>query len=402
VNPIHVFNPMLRNQDRPVKLAYVTPYDAGDVTKWSGLGYYICSALEAQGLAIERVGSLNNLRFPWAKAQQVFCWRVLGRQHVRGREPGQLRNYARQVAARLREIAPDVVFSPGSIPIAQLDCKQPIVIWTDATFASLVDFYPGFQRLCRHTLRDGHAMEQAALDRCSLVIYSSEWAAESALKDYRVSPAKVKVVPFGANLECKRTRTEVSALVAARPRDRCKLLFVGVDWKRKGGDLAVATAERLNSGGVAAELIVMGCVPSGPVPSYVRVVPYVNKGTAEGAALLDNTFAEAHFLLLPSVAECCAVVLAEACAFGVPSVVADVGGVRTAVRDGVNGAVFAREKFVDQATTYICELFRNPAGYRQLAAGAFAEFERRLNWRVAGAAVANLVHQVCGNAPAAG
>lgn len=98
----------------------------------------------------------------------------------------------------------DVVFSPGTIPIAHLKTNYPIVFWADATFAGMIDFYPSFSNLCSRSIRDGNRMEQAALSKCSLAIYSSEWAAKTALDNYDVNPQKVKVVPFGANISCDR------------------------------------------------------------------------------------------------------------------------------------------------------------------------------------------------------
>jgi hypothetical protein len=36
------------------------------------------------------------------------------------------------------------LMSPCSQPIAYLDCVQPVVIWTDAVWAAVVDFYPEY------------------------------------------------------------------------------------------------------------------------------------------------------------------------------------------------------------------------------------------------------------------
>src|SRR6185436_3482760 len=95
------------------------------------------------------------------------------------------------------------------------------------------------------SLARGHAMEQRAIDRAALAIYSSDWAASSAIARYHADRNKVKVVPFGANIEESRTLEEVRAMIAARPRDVCRLLFVGVGWERKGGDIAIEVARLL-------------------------------------------------------------------------------------------------------------------------------------------------------------
>ena len=66
----------------------------------------------------------------------------------------------------------------------------------------MLNFYPEFSNLCNETIRNGNGMEQAALSNCELAIYSSEWAAASAINNYQVDREKIKVVPYGANLSC--------------------------------------------------------------------------------------------------------------------------------------------------------------------------------------------------------
>ena len=102
---------------------------------------------------------------------------VFKKNYLRDREPLTLRSYAKQVERQLSRIKPDIVFSPGTKPIAYLRTDKPIIFWADATFDGMVDFYPEFTNLCDETMRNGRAMEQAALSNCRLAIYASEWAA---------------------------------------------------------------------------------------------------------------------------------------------------------------------------------------------------------------------------------
>ena len=56
---------------------------------------------------------------------------VFRKNYLRDREPLTLKSYARQIESFLGQIKPDVVFSPGTIPIAYLRTDIPIVFWTD-------------------------------------------------------------------------------------------------------------------------------------------------------------------------------------------------------------------------------------------------------------------------------
>ena len=129
---------------------------------------------------------------------------------------------------RLKGLDADWILSPGSIPIAELRVATPIAFWTDATFAQMVDFYPEFQKLAGASVRAGNVLEQHALKRASLAIYASQWAARSAMSDYGADPAKVSVVPFGANMPADYDPAEIERIIEQRGRDVCRLLFVGV------------------------------------------------------------------------------------------------------------------------------------------------------------------------------
>jgi glycosyltransferase involved in cell wall biosynthesis len=379
-----------------MKIAYVTTYDARDVRNWSGLARYIADSLRDQSLALHYVGPLHE-KYAWLfKAKKGFCRIVHRKRYLPDRAPAILKGYARQVAENLSGCQVDAVFSPGTIPIAYLDCRTPVAFWTDATFSRMVDFYPSFTNLHEDSVKEGMAMERAALERCRLAIYSSEWAARSAIDDYQTHPSKVKVVPFGANIECNRTIDDIHRLISHRPPDRCKLLFLGVDWDRKGGDQALAVAEGLNAAGLPTELTIVGCHPpaSRRLPDHVRVIGFVSKSSAQGDRTISSILSGSHFLILPSSAECTPVVFSEANSFGVPSLTTNVGGIPTVINDGVNGKMFGAGFSVDDCVGYVLSLMNDYDRYKDLAISSFREYETRLNWRVAAKRVKRMLEEI--------
>ncbi|HVF10793.1 MAG TPA: glycosyltransferase family 4 protein [Abditibacteriaceae bacterium] len=374
-----------------MKIAYVTTYDAMDVSKWSGLGHYIARALQNQSLALEYIGPLHEQYSLLFKAKQFFHKNLLHQNYLRDREPAIVHSYGRQVARRLSPDV-DVVFSPGAVPVAYLDCRQPIAFWTDATLSGMVDFYPSFSNLCKASLDAGMALEQAALENCSLALYASDWAAQGAMNNFPAARSKVHVVPFGANIECDRTVDDVKTMIEARRSATCKLLFLGIDWLRKGGDVALEVARALNQAGLKTELTVVGCRPvTAALPDFVRSLGFISKSTPEGRALIDKSLAESHFLILPSRAEAYGVVFVEANSFGVPCLATRVGGIPTIIRNDLNGKTFALDAPIAEYCTYISNLMSDYDQYRNLALSAFNEYETRLNWSVAGRTVKKLL-----------
>lgn len=376
-----------------MKIAYVSTYDAANISIWSGTGYYMARCLANQAIALDYVDTVE-ARYPLPVAAKRLVYnRLLKQRYFSDREPAILHAYARQIAGKLSGSSADVVFSPGTLPIAYLESKRPIVFWTDATFAGMVNFYPGFHNLCQQTVRAGHAAEQSALDTCSLAIYSSEWAAQTAVDHYQTDHAKVHVVPFGANIACDRELDDIKGIVNARPTDRCKLLFLGVDWLRKGGQVALDVAVELDKAGLDTELTIVGCEPptGSSMSGVVKPLGFVSKSTAEGAQQINTLLAESHFLILPSVADCTPIVFGEANSFGLPCLSTAVGGIPTIVKDHLNGKLFSRNAVIAEYCTYVLDLFSDYARYRELALSSFNEYTSRLNWSVAGRTVKRLL-----------
>ena len=380
-----------------MKIAYVTPFDSRnlcDHNNWAGTGYYIGQALKKQSIPIEYIGPLEEkLALQIVSKFKSRYHKYLGKNYIKYIEPLISRDYGRQIYQKLNSIKSDVVLSAGSDSIAYLECNQPIVFWADATFANIIDFYPAYSNLCPESLQNAHLIQSISLQKSRLAIYSSEWAAQTAIDYYQIEPKKVKVVPFGANIESYHNIHEIKALIESRPLDKCKLLFLGVDWFRKGGDVALEVAKKLNNSGLNTELTVVGCQPIiiSKLPSFVKSLGFISKSTKEGKQRINQLLAESHFLILPSKSECYGIVFCEANALGVPCISRRVGGIPTIIKDDLNGKLFERDSDATEYCEYISNIFTNYTEYKKLALSAFNEYESRLNWKVAGQKVKELL-----------
>ena len=378
-----------------MKLAYVTVFGPYDIRAWSGLGVHVLTALQNSSCQIETIGPLR-YQFDFIyKLKEVLYPRVFSKAYHMLWDPILLKSFARQVERALAATDYDMVFSIWTNPIAYLRTEKPIAFWGDATFAGLMDYYPHYSNLCAETIRGGNRADQLALTKCRLAIYSSEWAAETAIQQYDVDPTKVKVVPFGANMDCDRNAQDVHAMINARDSDVCRLLFVGKEWTRKGGDIALQVASQLNQRGIPTELHIVGCNPRGELPGFVKLHGFISKASEEGRRRLDDLFSRSHFFVLPTRADCTPVVFPEACSFGLPILTSNVGGIPTVVRDGKNGFAYPLDASPEQYCATIERLWSSKQEYVQLALSSFTEYSERLNWDTAGERVRDLIHQFC-------
>lgn len=381
--------------DTTLRIAYATVGDASDVSTWSGTPLHMARAMQDSLTEIELIGPLKERSRMMGRLKRR-CYGAFGLAYHHYRNSQVARDYARQVRQRLDLDAPSVILAPSAIPVAFLKTELPIVVWADATFASLVGYYPSCRRLAKETLRDGYSMETEIFRRAAAMIFSSEWAADSALRTYGSDSAPVHVVPYGANLEGPRDAGAVRRIIRSRARSECRLIFIGADWARKGGDDAVAIARRLNERGLRTTLTVVGGRPMTPrpLPDFVQLEGYVSQVSEAGRETIRTLLERSHFLLLPTRAEAYGVVFAEASSHGVPSLASNTGGVPTAIRPGRNGELFE----IGDVEAY-CECVERLFGayddeYVKLAETSFAEASERLNWSASASAVRRILRSV--------
>jgi len=374
------------------RIAYASIYDASDITKWRRAGHFMARSLENAGASVEYLGPLQLTRQWMTKPKAALYDRVLNRSPYRAYYPGRDRAVVRdlgvELGRRLRNVDVEAVVSgesPFSQPVAYLDTDLPVVVWTDVTFAGVIGFYPNYSHLCRETVRHGMANEAAALRRATLVVFSSPWAADKAVDVYGLDPAKVKVANNGPGPMLEVSQDEVRAMVASRDVERCRLLFVAENWERKGGETALRLAEALNTAGVSTELLILGCdpPPGATLPTGTRPLGRIDKSTEAGKAAFRDLMGSAHFLVLPTRADCTPMVVCEAAAHGVPALTTSVGGLPWMVTEGRNGRALPLDVDISAWRDTVLELM-NPSSYSELAMSSFAEYHERLNWDTQG------------------
>ncbi|MDX1901526.1 MAG: glycosyltransferase family 4 protein [Gammaproteobacteria bacterium] len=375
-------------------LTYTTTASAKDIMNWSGTPYHMSRAFAAGGDTIHYVGNLKR-ELPFGFKLKQFIKKCSDQRESPRFNIYAAQHYSEQVAKQLQQHKTDAVISPLINPIAYLECKQPIILWTDALYASLLGFYPAFARHSANSVRAGNTLSEECLKRCRLAIFSSEWAARTAIEIYGAPHEKIKVVPYGANIESVYTFPDIQKIVSLRQRDCVKLLFIGKHWDRKGGDIVFRVAKALHAAGQKVEVHFVGCHPPKEIeiPSYIICHGFIPKRTPEGLEKITTLFRESHFLFLPSRAEACAIVFAEANAFALPVLTSYVGGITTAIKNNINGMTFSLDAPEKIYCDYIIDLMQNYSRYEALALSSFDQYQTRLNWRTATDHVRKLIRE---------
>jgi glycosyltransferase involved in cell wall biosynthesis len=371
-----------------MKLAYVSIFDATDIRNWSGTYWHMYKSLESQGVGVELLGNLQHGRSVQRKLRKLWAQNIEHRNFLHFWDSETAKDYSADVDGRLKALDVDAVLCSNSIPLAYLRSELPKILWTDATYSGLSQMYDEFNPDLISAASAKHAtrIDRLAEEKCDLLIFASQWAADSAIKSGNVrNRAKVKMVPFGANLSVAHTESEIPLMVSQRSCEEIRLLFVGVEWNRKGADKAILIAADVERSGFKVELTIVGCVPPSDLvlPPFVRVFKHLDKSVPEDQKLLTELFARSHFMVLPTRAEAFGLVFAEASAFGLPSLSHRIGGVTTVVKENRNGFLFDINDPISDWSKLITSIFQDKNRLHELALSSFGEYSSRLNWAVA-------------------
>lgn len=348
---------------------------------WSGVPFFLASALEkltgvdyfdfASPACAPRVASLQPMRL-WRRANHFWApWR----SHAAARAT------ARQVGALPLE-EPTVCFAAYSMPIAYLPRQLRTAFFHDAVMDQFLSLYGLQRRFSRIDRWADRRLEQRCIERADDIFYSSRWAQEEAMR--RLAPgqrSKVHVVLIGGNLP------DPSGVPAPRlPQPR--FLFIGNDWERKGGAVALALYERLKVRFPAARMSLVGkALGVKRPPAGCEIVGAMDKSDPRHVERVAELYEQSDFLLLPTRADCSSCVCAEAQLRGCLPIVTRVGGVPELVRHDETGFVFAMEDYPSAACRAIADLCEDVARFQRMRAEAHRHAWRHLRWDVIAARI---------------
>lgn len=281
----------------------------------------------------------------------------------------------------------DILFAPfASTSLYSLKTDKPIIYLSDATFAVMVDYY--FMGLTKWNIRQANKIDKRAIDKATHVILPSKWAYDSAINDYHADASKIHIVEFGANID-------ENNIIPHRFNytGHLDLLFLGVDWNRKGGDIALEATKYLNDNGVPATLHIVGIrdldteIASLP---FVKNYGFLNKNNKDDYNLLTSIIQKSHCLLLPTKAECAGIVFCESSANGLPIFTYNTGGVPNYVENGKNGYMLPIGSSGQEFGKKIYECLQS-GELEKMSETAVDAYKEKLNWTVWGQKIEHII-----------
>lgn len=371
------------------KIAFLCSGPPTDKKIWSGTIFKMYEALLQQGFEVEwiPVNRFSHLEARLFLAIEKLHKKIFNRGFNRNHFIVKALSASRKLQKNLKSSDAAIVFAPTTIAdIAFLKTNKPILYLNDATFHQLLNYYGGMSGFGWLSKKTTILIEKLALTKSDALVFSSFWAAKHAVDFYKIAENKVNVIKFGSN------STAPEKISDKDYNNEIVFLFLGVEWERKGGQIALDALRILRQRNYPVKLQVVGCVPPVTDNEVMNIIPFLNKNNPAEAQQIFDFLQNSHFMFMPTRADCTPISFCEAASYGLPVISTDTGGVAAVVKSGETGILLPVDANAEQYADQIENLLRNPNQVKRYSLNARKKYEEELNWEVWGIKMAEKIN----------
>lgn len=369
------------------KIAFLCLENPLDKKKWSGtLNSSYCELSKIYDVYIVEV-DYNNWMMGVIKLLYRSLYLLTGKTYLPIYSSRSLsKKLAKKADTMISKINPDCIFAIAASTIVPfIKTTKPIIYMSDSLFDLMLDYY--FFNLNKKNIQNGRFYEERTLKRSDKVIYASDWARNGAHRIYGTDYEKMYTVPLGANI------TPLDDFILNPIEETVRILFIGADWKRKGGDIAVSTIYLLNTIDKEHRYILeaIGGRPEYPIDEeIIHIHGFIDKNTKEGMKRFTHIVDSCQISILPTKAECAGIAFAEASSRGIPTITYDTGGVGTYITSS-NGILLKPEAPCEDFVSAIISLVQNKETYTKLCKSTYKTFIEKYTWEKWRESVSNII-----------
>ncbi|MBE0699130.1 MAG: glycosyltransferase, partial [Anaerolineaceae bacterium] len=233
-------------KERNIRAAFVMEQHLGHLSFYENLRQFVEQSPEIHATWVKV--TYEDPDSPWDRLSFIP-------KHLRGSLTGRF-----QIRRGLAQAAYDIALFNTQVPAVlggKLVSKQPYILCTDITPIQ----YDGMANQYGHKPdRPGpiqqykHHANTRIFQNASRILPWSRWTGSSLINDYGVSPDRIEVIAPGIDLDIWRPAPK-------KGTGPLRILFVGGDFYRKGGDLLIKACEQLPQGMVELHLVTRSSIP---------------------------------------------------------------------------------------------------------------------------------------------
>lgn len=381
---------------KKTKIAFLCSGPPTDRKIWSGTIFKMYESFLTHNIDVEwiQVNRFTNWESKFFLSIENLHKKIFNRGFNRNHFIAKAFLASKKLQKTLKNSDADLIFAPTTITdLAFLNTDKPIIYLNDATFHQLLNYYGGMSGFGWLSKKTTVFIEKLALQKSDFLIFSSHWAAKHAEDFYQIPKDKIEVIKFGSNT------TAPDKIVEKDYSGEITFLFLGVEWERKGGQIALDAIKILRDRNYPVKLQVVGCIPPVEEAEAMNVIPFLNKNNPEEARQIFNFLQNSHFMFMPTRADCTPISFCEAASYGLPVISTDTGGVAAVVEPGETGILLPLNASSEQYADEIEILLQNPEQIRALSQNAREKYEKELNWSVWGEKMNKILLELIKNTP---
>lgn len=331
-----------------------------DRRSFSGISYYFFKECERQGLLKGAVGcELEGWR-KWVLMmlnfhRQKALWRM--RYYLDSRYRNQL---TRILAGKIPRDEPvgtllqiGAMFDGGELLQKNAYCTS----YHDGNIAMRLRSPYGARGLDERRATQALAYERKVAGKMDRVFVMGAYLAKSFEQDLGVAPHRIVNISHGANLD------EIPVPDPQKNYASREVLFVAVEFERKGGRVLLPAFQRVRQqmpGAVLHVIGVRGAPPSDLPIEGVRWHGFMRKEVPEEAAVIEDLYRRCSVFVLPSLYEPFGISVSEAMLYAIPPIITADWGVAEKVIHGVSG-LHVKAGDEDSLASALLELLVDPA-----------------------------------------
>ncbi|OIM22331.1 hypothetical protein ATX60_10035 [Oenococcus oeni] len=319
-------------------MIYLAEWDEDKGTTWSGTTLSLMNSLQAQ----TKLKSLEIAKPNFIKKMFFFISNLILR-----------RNYLRNInfnfyflKCREKNIIHNIKNEDDNIlQIGDLINYYNSSIYQDLSISSLLFIkehdikafnYSGFQKIPIENIEMRNSLQTTRYENAKFIFTMSKWLRDFLIVNEGYSKEKVIYVGAGINLSAKD--------IKPKAKNKKRILFVGKDFKRKGGDLVIKSFKHLRDNYLSdAELYIAGPLDIGELKN----TPGVHFVGVLSSEKLSEYFNLCDIFCMPSRFEAYGIVFAEALCYGLPCIARNKFEMKNFIQDGSTGLLIEDDNIQD-------------------------------------------------------
>ncbi len=254
-------------------------------------------------------------------------------------------------AARAVPVAGDTYLQIGHLfSLPEAFPAKRCISYHDGNLPELLASGFGLRGVSRRRIDQALRYEETAAQGMTLIFTFSDYLRQSFIRDYRVAPEKVINVGGAINL------TEIPSPRPDKDYTAKRLLFLGVDFERKGGPQLLDAFRLVRQAHPTAELHIAGPRALPSISAGVVFHGNLSKADPTQKAQLRQLFEQSTLFVMPSLYEPFGIAPLEAMLYQLPCVLTDAWALREHVTPGITGELVVKGSVDDLAAKLIALL----------------------------------------------